>query len=309
VLDAYGDIAFTCKNKGPLSDSIRDGLFLVAQSLAPLATICNSPRNVHLEPMNLLPLHPLKRPGDVGIALPPPASSASPSAYRYLALDVTVPAVPRVPANPHDLPESLEQHPLTKAHHDRTRSKFLRKDSPDLIREVNENHIYLSPFTVDHLGGLGYHAHCFFFGRNARSRPPPKPPYVTLSDLSGNDQAHHAYAMSFRCPSGLFPRADASWRELTPDAFGATHHTSTPSSWGYHFFAQATSNALLTHLSSFIDDNSARLIYRSRHLSTRRVIGPSFLRPHVMPAALPLGFVAEAAASPAGGPDLGLPVQ
>jgi len=94
-----------------------------------------------------------------------------------------------------------------------------------VINDLNDQNMILLPFTVDHLGAIGPLASRFLFG----TKPPPqsKPPSFTFPG------AQTAYETTTG-PSGLtglFPRADAAWKEATPYWFADTYHTMFPSQW------------------------------------------------------------------------------
>jgi hypothetical protein len=113
-LDPYGDHLFQCKyNKKILSDNIRDTIYTICLTLAPLAGFTHSPHSISCETSDLLPTFPTKCPADVGIHLRPLALSSTPNTpIDFLAVDITVTKTPAVTT---DEPAS-QTNPVSEAH-------------------------------------------------------------------------------------------------------------------------------------------------------------------------------------------------
>lgn len=173
-----------------------------------------------------------------------------------------------------------------RAHHDKAHTKF----STPCISHLHDTGIYLLPFTVDHLGGLGPFSSTFFFG----SPDPafPEPSWTQSANFPSNPAAFRAYTITHdHAPRNLFSSADAAWRSAHPPGqpvprFGSTYHTHTPSQWASQALGLNISLALATHLSRGISrllshDMSRRKLEQNSSVATTpfRAPPPPFLPP------------------------------
>ena len=209
-LDPYGDHLFTCRrnSKTTLSNKICNTFHTILHTLGLLADFCRNRTDVQCEPTTILSHHPIKRPADISfppcpLHLPPPLTS-QPATLPSIAI-----TVPPVPPSASSLLSQQLPSPLLAAHEGSTRRKFIGRtshvDAALLITDLNANHITLLPFTVDHLGGLGYFTHAFLFvGAHAPPAPPSQTSLVasqSLSPLPG----FLFFPTSSTCPSRPLP--------------------------------------------------------------------------------------------------------
>ena len=265
-VDPYGDHFFHCRNyhKAATHNAIRNCLFSLLKTIAPLAQACRCPQDVLLEPPNLVPSFSAtnSRPADVAIHLIPNHFASLPAHHTTLCLDVTI--------TPSPTPESISRcsrqpllgeldpsNPAIKlahsVHHKASRDKFC--SSQQRIKAINDHHLVLLPFTVDHLGGLGYFAHQLLFSnkKTPTTLPPlpPKPPWPD-DRLGGTDartkprpDSFQAYQTALKAPSGLIFLANEHWD--SSHRFGSSYHQHTPAQWALQHLALNVSSALVQH--------------------------------------------------------------
>jgi hypothetical protein len=245
--DQYGDHLFSCKySKTPLHNAIRNTMYTLLATLAPLSGLVHNKFDILLEPTNLLPAHPLRRPADIAINLKSPTNSNS----TLLALDVTVtPVPPHLPSqpqltNPPNIPEAHLRSIKGKLS-GRTHGNL---SNQDVIAAINKENITLLPFTVDHLGGLGFFSHSLLFGKNPPF-PQPMPPTFT-ADQFPHPEAFTAYQSLLNAPTAFLHNANKAWEEshYRRLRFGSTYHSSTPQQWALQCLALNLSNSLGNHL-------------------------------------------------------------
>jgi hypothetical protein len=159
------------------------------------------------------------------------------------AIDITFTHVPPSLVTPSPVPPAL--NPLFQVHEDSAKRKF---NVPHAYHISHQN-IILTPFTIDHLGGLGHFATKLLFGTQTPSNPPP-PPW-TIDTFRSNPEAHTLFQTSlYQTPSGILPRATHHWTHGAhePTRFGTTYHTFTPTQWATQVLALNLSKALSHHL-------------------------------------------------------------
>ena len=203
LLDPYGDHFFSCtkQHKTKLSNKLRDAIFFLLQDIAPRSHIVRNESDIHLEPTNLLPHHPRNiRPADIGFPIQPPLPD---NRFHYLAIDVTVPTPhPHLPptalsdeqAQQGELPFDNIAADASQVHHSAARQKFTHDTITTSL--INNNNLLLLPFSVDHLGGLGFFAHTILFGQ---------PPWYSFSP----SQAPSWTTPQLGRPSRCLPHPDA----------------------------------------------------------------------------------------------------
>ena len=226
TIDAMGDHLFSCTaaSKTPLSNAIRDTLYDVLKQIAPAAEAVDSPHDVHIEPPGLAPQHHRNiRPADVGMLLSPPHKNEP---FNYVAIDITIPP-PQRPLPITDPSDHLTLATMaSRTHQEAARAKFCR--DPDTSKHLFTNGIYLIPFTVDHLGGLGsfadrllfpsaYNPHLF-----STTQPPPwHTPYFGKEENRSkpHPMAFRLFEESHRAPSNLLMAANAKTKKFSyPEA-------------------------------------------------------------------------------------------
>jgi hypothetical protein len=244
--DRYGDHLFSCRySKIPLHNAIRDTLYVICSTVGPLSGTVRSHHDILLEPTNFIPQFPLLRPADLAVRLKNPTASNS----HTLAIDVQITPVP---VHLSSRPTSQIPIDINEAHlHSirlKLKGKIDRRDSTDpLINALNLQHISMIPFTVDHLGGLGYFAHQFLFApNNAPLLIPITPGSSHFTHAAGQLAFHNA----LKSPLHLLSRANDEYKSLQPrfGRFGRSHHSSTPQQWALQCLSLNLSNALGAHL-------------------------------------------------------------
>jgi hypothetical protein len=165
LFDPYGDHFFTCHfSKTPINNNICNALITVCKTLGPIAGITISPHETLLEPTNLLPDTRLHCPGDVVLCLCP----APTNPCQTLVIDITItgnPPLPTAPLQswPTNQPISLHQAHLQSQCAKLSGHDYSTLSASNLITSINSNDICPLPFTVNHLGGLGFFKHQFLF--------------------------------------------------------------------------------------------------------------------------------------------------
>jgi hypothetical protein len=157
--DHYGDHLFSCKfSKTPLHNSIRNTLHTILSTIGPIAGLIHSKFDTLMEPTNLIPQHPLRRPADIALRLKSPTAALA----TTLAIDVTITPVP---AHLRSQPTPSQPSNLHEAHLRSIRSKLTGRthnsvSNASIILALNSANITLLPFTVDHTALWGpYIAH------------------------------------------------------------------------------------------------------------------------------------------------------
>jgi hypothetical protein len=79
--------------------------------------------------------------------------------------------------------------------------------------------------------------------------PPTKPPWNKTTDLSRtNEFPYKACTFASNSPQHLLHGVNATWRELSTDTHGDTHHATTPSTWFQQTASLNISIAMARHL-------------------------------------------------------------
>ena len=267
-LDPWGDHLFGCHtfNKSTLHDAIRDTLYFLCHKIAPLAHFVRSKHDVRLEPSALLPdYHRNVRPADVGLLLAPPFLSPTLPNHTYLAIDVTIPPPPTVSPAPPGLPTPLQPTLLaSKAHLTSIRNKFVVDRAPHL----NSQGIFLLPFTVDHLGGLGPFAHAFLYPTSSPIPSVGPAPQWDPHDFRNPDH-FQLYSHSLQGPRHLLSHANSQWSKSHSDGhaprFGSTYHSHTPTQWSTQLLSLNLSIALASHLQTGLSILSTTALQRKHN--------------------------------------------
>jgi hypothetical protein len=161
---------------------------------------------------------------------------------------------------PNNYPPTLQQ-----AHRRSQRAKLTGRaygtlTAAALIESLNSNRVGLLPFTVDHLGGLGYLAHCFLFDPDRA--PTPRPPHLSFTPQDfTHPHANTAYSALLKAPAHLLAHANKEWALSAVSRFGETHHTATPQRWATQCLGLNLSTALSTHVLRAISTCVSSLTY------------------------------------------------
>lgn len=116
--------------------------------------------------------------------------------------------------------------------------------NPEYFEALRTNHIMLLPFTVDPLGGLGYHAHLFLYGSQpTKTVKPPDPPPPNSGPRSDHGTLHYNQLQA--APTGLLPKATKAF--IPPPATSSSPPLS-PYRWAHHLLALNLSTFLAQHL-------------------------------------------------------------
>ena len=297
--DPYGDHLFSCRKapKTHASNTIRDGLFQILRQLAPYSRHTRSTDDVHIEPLGLLPAHSSNiRPADVGIQLIPTENQHH---LTYIAIDVTIPPLDPPSPSTTDLPDLSQIATLaSRAHHVAARHKFTRDAHTASL--LNQHHMALVPFTVDHLGGLGHFAHNllfhnpsssqhFLFGPNVPPQWPDDRLGLSSPRTTPKPDAFELYPTFAHCPKHLTspspPFKPLSSCTSTPSA---PHEHLSLSTFSHIALGHAIAIGLATHISHQLAIyDSASL--QKRQLRLRNSFLAEFLPPTLLPHTRPIG--------------------
>jgi hypothetical protein len=293
-LDPYGDHLFSCTSasKTPLHNQLRDTLYHILHRLGPYTNLVRTSTDIILEPPNLLPTHPTLRPADIGIQLlPTPNYYGHQHPEPYLAIDITFTHTPTLCLNTTDrlIPSAQKQN--YQVHDDSTKQKF----NVAHAHHIQHQGIALLPFTIDHLGGLGYHATQFLFGQHPTILPINTEPSWTLQNFRNNPAAIELYNYSKSLlPKGILPTATKKWNQqyFRPTRYGQTYHTFTPESWATQALAinltKALTHHLLTHTHRIhtYNEHQRKIHKQNHHIETPPYYlpPPPFLLPSESPA-------------------------
>ena len=257
-LDDFGDHFFSCPkaSKTKLHNTIRDTLYTICRSLGPINGLVRNRTDIFLEPLGLLPdYHRNSRPADIGLVLSSSAVNRNLPTHSYLAIDVTIPALPKpLTTAPSGLPNlTLPTRFASQAHHDSCHKKFSVDYAPHLISQG----IFLLPFTVDHLGGLGPFAHSFLYSNECQVQPASTAPNWSSNNFR-LPSTFDLYQNALYSPKALLPFTDSAWSTTSSSKpFGSSYHTHYPSQWATQTLGLNTSMALAKHLSSALSATSA----------------------------------------------------
>lgn len=246
-IDALGDHYFSCKfSKTNMHNHIRNTLFKVLQATTTLAGYTTTPADVLLEPINLIPSAPLRRPADVAIRL-----HSTNNTHNYAAIDVSI--APITASSTRESLRSTKPKTYTEAHLRVEKAKFSGRSSDDvtaqqLIQQLNHHGITLYPFSVDHLGGIGPLARSLLF-KQARS------PFLSEDATTRNfphEPALQAFSAANDNPLAILTTATSAWTYMyhrnTTQYFGSTHASKTPSQWAVQVLALNISKSISLHL-------------------------------------------------------------
>ena len=285
LCDHYGDHLFSCKySKTPLHNAIRNTLHTILATVGPIAGIIHSKFDTLMEPTNLIPQFPLRRPADIALRLKSPTAALS----TTLAIDVTITPVP---AHLRSQPTPSQPSNLHEAHLRSIRSKLTGRthssvSNSAIIQAINTNDITLLPFTVDHLGGLGYFSHRLFFDTPAPPFPLPPPPNFQPTHFP-HPHAYRAYSNLLQSTPGILSQANHEWSQLRPvrpARFGQTHHTTTPQQWALQCFSLNLTHGLAAHL---LRARASCLAASASTTISHDILGPTFRQSHHRPPLVP----------------------
>jgi hypothetical protein len=265
-LDPYGD--HFKHSKSSLSNACRDTVHTILAAVVPLAGLCSSSHDVSIEPPALLINHPTKRPADVGITLSHTPAISLLAPFAHVAIDITITKAPRLPAP--------ETNLLSKAHHTSARAKFAGT-YPNIIADLNSTGIFLLPFTIDHLGGIGHHFHRFLYPPNALLLPPEPLPFTEPNDFL-HYPAYVAHTNSETCPAHILKQANHNWYHMHGHAtrFGTSYHTTLPQQWATQALALNLSYRLAQHMAIAVVKESDHKMTERLHQISRSFHGKTF---------------------------------
>jgi hypothetical protein len=228
--DLFSDHLFSCKFlKTPLHNAIQNTMYTLLSTLALMVGLARSKFDVLLEPTNLLPQHPLCRLADIAINLQAPTAAKS----TILAIDITITSVlPHLPSqpqlnNPLDIPEAhLRSIRSIRSKLSGHTHGFL--SNQEVITAINRKNITLLPFTVDHLGGLGFFSYSLLFGKDSPFPRLPLPNFT--ADRLPHPEAFSAYQTLLNGTAGFLQKTNKAWEDSPCRRlrFGSTYHTSSP---------------------------------------------------------------------------------
>ena len=200
-----------------------------------------------LEPTGIVPQHPTLRPADMAIVLAKPTSSGTTS----VAVDVSVTSIQRPSLA--RLHRSGQPESSPDAHRQREREKWNRSSKytePRLpiLQALEQKKIALIPFTIDHLGGIGYQSHCFLFHPNSA-------PFAQPAALSANNSfCTGSLSPATRCravatPIELLTKANEHWRSPINNyrPIGSTYHSNSPTQWALQMLSANFCISFATH--------------------------------------------------------------
>jgi hypothetical protein len=261
TFDIFGDHAFGCRRTSKISlhDTITKTLTVTLRPLLTLTNRTNSDYDVIMEPMGLIPDAPSKRPADIMIRPSPAPQKSNGPVTKLQLLDVTITHPPPLDAPPGFNESLIDLENLVliadRSHLKSIRDKYQGKRTTsatqlDTIATIVEQNYALIPFTIDHLGRLGYTAHTFL-GMPELIFPPSEPPWKKPTDISTtNEYSFKAFQFAQTSPQNLLHSVNAAWREISQDTFGDTYHTATPSIWLQQTLSLNLSTAIANHLSN-----------------------------------------------------------
>jgi hypothetical protein len=275
TFDKYGDHAFGCRrtSKTTLHDAITKTLAITLRSLLTLTNRTNTAYDTVVEPTGLIPDAPAKRPADIMIRLSPPAKQTNQPVAKLQLLDITMPHPPSLTVPPHGLDERLINLKTLAFFADRSHIASMKEKHQgktttsatqiDTIATITERNYALIPFTIDQLGRLGHTAH-EFLGMPETTFPPTKLPWNKTTDLSRtNEFAYKAHTFASNSPQHLLHGVNATWRELSTDTHGDTHHVTTPSTW---FQQTASLNMSIAMARHFLTNAKNRLTNNDKRI-------------------------------------------
>jgi hypothetical protein len=196
---------------------------------------------------------PTLRPADIGIQIiPKPLYTNHESPDPYLAIDITFTHTPIIINKARALPNQVPPEPKNPTHQVHDDSTKLKYNIPH-AHHLRHQAIAILPFTIDHLGGLGYQATTFLFGDQPQIPSAGQPPNWLPSHFRNNPEAYALYEDSTNIiPSGILPTATHNWQLGSPKSsrFGRTYHTYTPTQWATQALALNLTKALSHHILS-----------------------------------------------------------
>ena len=282
TLDAQGDHLFSCSatSKTPLSNAIRDTLFDVLRQIAPAAKAVDTSLDVHVEPPGLAPQHSRNiRPAHVGMLLKQPHRNQH---FRYTAIDITVPP----PQKPLPILDPSDHENIacmaSKTHQDAARDKFCR--DPTTAQHLYDNGVYLLPFTVDHLGGLGSFAENLLFPSEHQPHlfHPAKPPTWNDPHFGKNSHRSSAHPQAF----ALFQETTHAPANLLTAANKETKKFCYPEAHIYsmgHFAKASLSHAIVTSLAVHVNNRMTAIHQYHTTRQKRTTQLQNLSRPHFAP--------------------------
>ena len=259
-IDPYGDHVFSCSrhSKIRLHNATTAAIHATLTPLLVLTGTRLTPHDTLLEPTNLIPESPLRRPADIAIRLSPPKHISRLShAFKMHLIDVTFTPPTNIQTtinNPSSQPADLKTLATLadRPHLTSMKAKFIStttrlSTSHDLIQAINSHQYILTPFTIDPFGRFGYIAQTFL-GSQHPWFPSTKPPW-TREDLPHNPASYEAYQNSLKATSQLLSSANDFWQTNHPkELFGHSYHTPTPLIWFQQAFGINLIHSLATHL-------------------------------------------------------------
>jgi hypothetical protein len=156
------------------------------------------------------------------------------------------------------------------------RAKFVGTN-PNVIADINSAGIFLLPFTIDHLGGIGHHLHHFLYPSDSLL-PDPEPPFHNDPTDFPHFPAYVAYANATRCPTQVLKHANRNWFQDQGKSarFGTSYHTASPQQWATQALALNLSYRLAQHISISVIKESDHKLTEKLHQISRSFRGKTF---------------------------------
>jgi hypothetical protein len=173
-----------------------------------------------MEPMGLIPDAPTtKRPTDIMIRPSPPTKHTNDPTAKLHLIDVTITHTPPLETPPGFNENLIDLENLAsianRSHLKSIRDKYQGRTTSsatqlDAIATIVEQNYALIPFTIDHLGRLGFTAHKFL-GMPTPIFPPTEPPWMKPTDISTtNEYSFKAFKFAQTSPQNLLHCVNAA---------------------------------------------------------------------------------------------------
>ena len=202
--------------------------------------------------------------------------------FQYAAIDITIPP----PQKPLPITDPSDHQTIanlaSKTHQEAARNKFCR--DPNTVRHLFHNGVYLLPFTVDHLGGIGSFAEHLLFSSDHQphlfhpGQPPPwNDPHFgkDAKRSSAHPQAFALYQETPHAPSNLLSAAN---KETKKFCYPEAHIYSLG-----HFAKASLSHAIVSSLAIHVNNHMAAINHFHTTKQKRQTQLRNLSRPQYVP--------------------------